>query len=107
MAHAHAGRGRRRPNRAAQLAVNGLTHRTLLIVVIAVGAVAAVAMIVMWPGERVLPEGNPAQRTTTSNATLIDVAPVEGAHNPSLSPNAVTVNVTARVDGTGDVVEFE
>lgn len=85
-----------------------LTHRALLVAVAVVGAAAAVAMIVLWPSDAPAPAaGNPAQTTTTLDATLLDVQEVVGAPNPGLNPNAVTVGVRARLDDTAEIVEFE
>ena len=88
--------------------MTAITHRTLLVVVGLVGLGGLVAMALLWPGPRATPvPGNPAQTTTTDDATLVEVTEVEGAQTPGLTPNAITVNVTARLDDTGKVVEFE
>ena len=84
-----------------------ITHRALLVVVVVVAAAAVVAMVALWPGPRELPEANPAQKTEITDATLISVREVEGADNTGLTPGAVTVEVVARLDATGEQVTFE
>lgn len=84
-----------------------ITHRTLLVVVVGVAASAIVAMVALWPGPRELPASNPAQTTEITDATLISVREVEGADNTGLTPGAVTVEVVARLDATGEQVTFE
>ena len=84
-----------------------LTHRALLVVVAAIGVGAVVAMVALWPQARALPPANPAQTTTTHDATLTAVSEVAGANNSGLTPGAITVAITARLEDSGDVVEFE
>lgn len=84
-----------------------ITHRTLLAVVAVLGLAALVAVGVLWPGEpEVVPE-NPAQTTEIFDATLLEVVEVAGAHTPGLTPGAVTVEVRARLDATGEEVRFQ
>ena len=84
-----------------------ITHRTLLFAVGVLGVAALAAVVVLWPGERELPAENPAQSTEIFDATLLEVAEVAGADNTGLTPGAVTVAVRARLDGTGEEVQFE
>ena len=84
-----------------------ITHRALLIVVIAVAAAAVVAMVALWPGPRELPPANPAQTTEITDATLISVRDMGDADNPGLTPGAVTVEVVAAIEATGEQVTFE
>ncbi|HVM18542.1 MAG TPA: YibE/F family protein [Egibacteraceae bacterium] len=84
-----------------------INHATLLAVVGAVGLVAVVAMIAMWPGPRPLPEASEAQTTELLDATLLEVTPIEEADTTGLPPGAVLVEVTARVEATGETVRFE
>ena len=84
-----------------------ITHRTLLAVVAVLGLAALVAVGVLWPGEREVVPENPAQTTEIYDATLLDVAEVADANNTGLTPGAVTVEVRARLDGTGEEVVFQ
>ena len=84
-----------------------LTHRTLLVFVAAVGLVAVAVIAALWPQPREVPQENPAQRTEVLDATLVDVREVVGADTAGLTPGAVEVEVSARVDATGEIVEFK
>ncbi|MPZ73776.1 MAG: YibE/F family protein [Nitriliruptorales bacterium] len=74
---------------------------------VVIGLGALLAMALLWPGEQEVPAANPAQSTEVVNATLLGVEEVEGADNTGLTPGAVTVAVRARIDETGQTVEFE
>ena len=87
--------------------MTAVTHKTLLIVVTVIGVAAVGAMLALWPGPQPVTEPNPAQQTSTHNATLVGVREVPDADAPGLSPNAITVAVRARLDDTGEEVEFE
>ena len=84
-----------------------VTHRALLGVVAVLGAAALAGMIVLWPGATEPLPANPAQTTTTFDATLLEVVEVASVDNAFLTPGAVDVAITARLDGSGEVVEFE
>ena len=64
-------------------------------------------MVLLWPGEQELPPTNPAQTTEVIDATLVAVEQLEGAEAPALTPGAVMVAVRARIDETGETVDFE
>lgn len=84
-----------------------ITHGALLVVVAVVGVGAALAMAALWPGPREAPPANPAQTTEVFDATLLSVEPVAEADNTGLTPGAVTVQVVARIEATGEEVTFE
>lgn len=84
-----------------------ITHRMLLVVVVVVGTAATLAMLAMWPGPRDVPQASSAQTTEIADATLLAVEEVAHADNTGLTPGAVTVEVTARLDDTGEEVTFE
>ena len=84
-----------------------ITHRSLLAAVGALGVAALAAVVVLWPGEREAVPENPAQRTEILDATLLEVTEVAGADNTGLTPGAVTVDVRARVDATGEELRFQ
>ncbi len=84
-----------------------LTHRALLAVVAAIAVGAVAGMVLLWPtGRRPAP---PAAMETTAlvDATLTAVAEVAGGDPGGLVPGATAVDVTARIDATGEVVRFE
>lgn len=85
-----------------------VTHRALLAVVVATGVVALVAMAALWPrSERFVEPPSSVQSTQLLDATLLRVQEVAGADAVGLPPGAVTVDVTARVEATGEEVSFE
>ena len=76
--------------------------------VLAVGAL--VGMVLLWPGQQPAVEQNPAQRTEIADATLLTVEEVAGGtdvNNPVLGPGAVSVDISARIEDTGETVEFQ
>ena len=64
-------------------------------------------MGLLWPAERTPIAPNPAQTTKVFDATLVSVEEVPGVESPGLTPDSVTVAITARIDETGETVEFE
>ncbi len=85
-----------------------VTHRALVVFVAAIGIGAVTAMALLWPGERPAPPpANPAQTTTTHNATLVAVREVPGAQPPGIARDEVVVMVRARLDDSGEEVEFQ
>ena len=64
-------------------------------------------MGLLWPAERAPVAPNPAQTTTVFNATIISVEEVPGVESPGLTPDSATVLITARIEDSGETVEFE
>jgi len=87
------------------------THRTLLVVVAALTLVAAGGIAALWPRGDVGVEEEPGAGQTTElvDAVLLEVTEVEDpfADAFGLLPDAVNVEITARLETTGEVVTFE
>ncbi|CAN5621410.1 YibE/F family protein [soil metagenome] len=85
-----------------------VTHRLLLAVVAAIGVCAVAGMALLWPRAPVAPVAPETEVQTTEllDATLLAVETVEGADVTGLLPGATEVAISARIDGTDDLVTF-
>jgi uncharacterized membrane protein len=85
-----------------------VTHRALLIIVGVVLAIALGGVAMLWPTDRApdAEEPVPAQTTELVDAVLVDVTEL-GEDVTGLLPGATVVAITARIDVTGEVVEFD
>ncbi len=84
-----------------------LTHAALLAVVAAVGAAALLGMALLWPDERPGPAPAPFEAGELFDATLIEVNDLGAVTDIPLAPGETTVEVTARLDGSGETVRFQ
>lgn len=87
-----------------------VTHRSLLLVVAAMGVTALAGMVALWPDQRSAPPpaAEAAQTTELVNATLLEVTSLgDEADDQGLPPGATTVRITARIEASGEVVAFE
>lgn len=90
-----------------------VTHRRLLWVVGLVAAGAVIGLVVLWPGDADVADGPaPGSRIEEVDATLLEVTEVtEAAGEPdeglSMTPGATRVELTARLEPTGEIVRFE
>lgn len=100
---------RRRSRAAAPLP--WASHRTLLVVVGALTLLAVAGIAGLWPRgtAEVAEEDAPGQTTELVDAVLLDVTEVPDPAEDSfgLLPDAVNVEITARLDETGETVSFE
>ncbi|MEX0659403.1 MAG: YibE/F family protein [Egibacteraceae bacterium] len=87
------------------------SHRTLLGVVGALSLLALVGIAVLWPPDDVAVEEDVEQGQTTElvDAVLLDVTEVPDPFEDTfgLLPEAVNVEITARLEETGETVTFE
>jgi uncharacterized membrane protein len=84
-----------------------LTHRFLLFVVAVIALAALAGMAWLWPAEREVPPAEAVQSTQLFDATLLAVDEVNDVDNSGLPPGARTIDVTARIDDTGETVSFQ
>ncbi|CAN5361155.1 YibE/F family protein [soil metagenome] len=86
-----------------------LTHRVLVAVVAVVTVAALTGMVALWPDGPAAPADDAvaAQSEELVDATLLEVARVACEDRTGLLPDAVCVQMTARVDATGRVVHIE
>jgi uncharacterized membrane protein len=88
-------------------------HHVLLAVVAVTAVVALAGMALLWPrgaevrGGGVGAVGSAVQRTTLENATLLEVREVAEDDMEGLLPGAIIVDVTARLEETGETITFE
>lgn len=90
--------------------MTGLSHRALLVVVGVVVAATVAGMAWLWPGHVSLrdeaPDAEVGQTTRMVDATLLEVTEL-GEDDTFFVPGAVLVEITARLDDTGETVRFE
>ena len=84
-----------------------LTHRFLLLVVAGIALMAVVGVVWLWPAEREVPAGDSVQSTELYAATLLEVREVADADTSGMPPGARTIDVTARLEDTGETVTFQ
>lgn len=86
-----------------------LTHRVLLVVVAAMTLAAVAGMVALWPEGPAPPDDDPAavRGEELVDATLLEVARVACEDRTGLLPDAVCVQMTARVDASGRIVRIE
>ena len=86
----------------------GLTHQRLLVVVGVLAAGALIGLVILWPrGDPALPPAATAQTTELLDATLEQVVELPAlSDDVTLLPGSVDVEVTARIDATGETVTF-
>jgi uncharacterized membrane protein len=84
-----------------------LTHRFLLLVVAAIALASLAGVAWLWPADRGVAEADSVQSTELFDATLLDVVEVTDADDSGLPPGARTIDVTARLDDTGETVAFQ
>jgi uncharacterized membrane protein len=88
-------------------------HHILLAVVGVTAMLALAGMALLWPGSAEVRSGGlggvgaAVQRTTLENATLLEVREVGEDDLQGLMPGATVVDVTARLEATGETVSFE
>jgi uncharacterized membrane protein len=86
-----------------------ITHRALLVIVAVLAVTAVVGMVLLRPAEvEVADDDGFVQATRLVDGVLIDVVEIPGSGDETfgLVPGAVLVDVTARIEETGEVVEF-
>jgi len=85
-----------------------LTHRLLVRLVIALGVLSVLGMVVLsFAGGAARPDPDAASESSALvDATLVEVTPVAGDDLSGLPPGAVEVDVTARLEETGELVTF-
>ena len=85
-----------------------MTHQRLLVVVGVLAAAALVGLVVLWPrGEPELAPVSAAQTTQLVEATLLEVVELPALPDDvALLPGSTDVEVTARLDATGETVTF-
>jgi len=85
-----------------------LTHRLLVRLVIALGVLSVLGMVVLsFAGGAARSDPDAASESSALvDATLVEVTPVAGDDLSGLPPGAVEVDVTARLEETGELVTF-
>jgi len=88
-----------------------VSHRVLLVVVGALTIVAVVGIALLWPRGEVVEEDDLAegQAAELVDAVLLDVTEIPDEFDDAfgLLPGAVNLEITARLEDTGEVVTFE
>jgi uncharacterized membrane protein len=84
-----------------------LTHRFLLFLVAAIALMSLAGVAWLWPADRGVEGVDSVQSTELFDATLLDVVEVTDVDDSGLPPGARTIDVTARLDDTGETVAFQ
>lgn len=87
-----------------------VTHKGLLAIVAVVALSAVIGIAVQWPSGTEEPEPTDefVDESELHDARLLEVVELESHEgDPSMLPGATTVEVTAEIEGTGEVVTFE
>lgn len=83
-----------------------LTHRLLVKAVVALGVLSVLGMVVLsFVGGASGPQVS-SESSALVDATLVEVTPVEGGDVSGLPPGAIEVDVTARLEDSGELVTF-
>jgi uncharacterized membrane protein len=85
-----------------------LPHEALLAVVAVLAIAAIAAMAVLWPGQVELEPLDPTQEIRLVDGVLVDVeqVPEEEDDLVGLLPGAILVDITARIEESGETVAF-
>jgi uncharacterized membrane protein len=87
--------------------VSSIEHRSLLVVVAVVAAVAVAGMAALWPRDvGVEEEPDAIQTTALVDATLLEIVEL-GEDDFGLLPGAVIVEIAAEIETTGEIVVFD
>lgn len=87
----------------------GLSHRTLLVIVVLLGLGSAVGIVLLWPPSEEIDEQVEAESEAQQDlidATIVEVEPVGEVNDPGLAPGARSVVIVAEIAETGELEVF-
>lgn len=85
-----------------------VSHQGLLAVVVALGVAALIGVALLWPsGDPTFSDPPVGQSSELVNARIVEVVPLLDEDPIGLLPDAIPIEVTARLEATGEEVTFE